>query len=106
MPVVKQLDRAKQQALEQTGDALLKQVKNTQVMPFDTGNLQNENTFEDCAQSWNGTVKIVSSTPMQGGCIFIPSIISAVRKTLPPAVNGSHRGLRAVLGRIFAVGHL
>lgn len=39
MPVVKQLDRAKQQALEQTGDALLKQVKNTQVMPFDTGNL-------------------------------------------------------------------
>ena len=63
MPVVKQLDKAKQQALEQTGDALLKQVKNTQVMPFDTGNLQNENTFEDCAQSWNGTVKIVSSTP-------------------------------------------
>lgn len=63
MPVVKQLDRAKQQALEQTGDALLKQVKNTQVMPFDTGNLQNENTFEDCVQSWNGTVKIVSSTP-------------------------------------------
>ena len=63
MPVVKQLDKAKQQALEQTGDALLTQVKNTQVMPFDTGNLQNENTFEDCAQSWNGTVKIVSSTP-------------------------------------------
>ena len=86
MPVVKQLDRAKQQALEQTGDALLTQVKNTQVMPFDTGNLQNENTFEDC--------------------IFIPSIISVVRKTLPPAVNGSHRGLRAVHGRIFAVGHL
>ncbi len=103
MPVVKQLDRAKQQALEQTGDALLKQVKNTQVMPFDTGNLQNENTFEDCVQSWNGTVQALR---MQGGCIFIPSIISAVRKTLPPAVNGSHRGLRAVHGRIFAVGHL
>lgn len=106
MPVVKQLDRAKQQALEQTGDALLKQVKNTQVMPFDTGNLQNENTFEDCAQSWNGTVKIVSSTPYARRLYFIPSIISAVRKTLPPAVNGSHRGLRAVHGRIFAVGHL
>ena len=42
----------------------------------------------------------------QGGCIFIPSIISAVRKTLPPAVNGSLRGLRVVHGRIFAVGHL
>ena len=72
MPVVKQLDRAKQQALEQTGDALLKQVKNTQVMPFDTGNLQNENTFEDCAQSWNGTVKIVSSTPYARRLYFHP----------------------------------
>lgn len=72
MPVVKQLDRAKQQALEQTGDALLKQVKNTQVMPFDTGNLQNENTFEDCVQSWNGTVKIVSSTPYARRLYFHP----------------------------------
>lgn len=72
MPVVKQLDKAKQQALEQTGDALLKQVKNTQVMPFDTGNLQNENTFEDCAQSWNGTVKIVSSTPYARRLYFHP----------------------------------
>jgi hypothetical protein len=72
MSVVKQLDKAKQQALEQTGDALLKQVKNTQVMPFDTGNLQNENTFENCAQSWNGTVKIVSSTPYARRLYFHP----------------------------------
>lgn len=72
IPVVKQLDKAKQQALEQTGDALLTQVKNTQVMPFDTGNLQNENTFEDCAQSWSGTVKIVSSTPYARRLYFHP----------------------------------
>lgn len=63
IPVVKQLDRAKQQALEQTGDALLTQVKNTQVMPFDTSILQNDSTAVDYSQSANGVVKIVSSTP-------------------------------------------
>ena len=44
MPVVKQLDRAKQQALEQTGDALLTRVKNKQVMPFDTSIHQDDST--------------------------------------------------------------
>ena len=47
MPVVKQLDRAKQQALEQTGDALLTRVKNKQVMPFDTSILQDDSTAVD-----------------------------------------------------------
>ena len=98
MPVVKQLDRAKQQALEQTGDALLKQVKNTQVMPFDTGNLQNENTFEDCVQSWNGTVKIVSSTPYARRLYFHPEynssrkeIIAAGGKWFSPWLEGGTR---------------
>lgn len=98
MPVVKQLDRAKQQALEQTGDALLKQVKNTQVMPFDTGNLQNENTFEDCAQSWNGTVKIVSSTPYARRLYFHPEYnfsreenIDAGGKWFSPWLEGGTR---------------
>ena len=93
MPVVKQLDKAKQQTLEQTGDALLKQVKNTQVMSI-------------TLRSGTARLKLCQALRMQGGCIFIPSIISAVRKTLPQAVNGLHRGLRAVHGRIFAVGHL
>lgn len=98
MPVVKQLDRAKQQALEQTGDALLTQVKNTQVMPFDTGNLQNESTFEDCAQSWNGTVKIVSSTPYARRLYFHPEYnfsreenIAAGGKWFAPWLEGGTR---------------
>lgn len=98
MPVVKQLDKAKQQALEQTGDALLTQVKNTQVMPFDTGNLQNENTFEDCAQSWNGTVKIVSSTPYARRLYFHPEYnfsrkenIAAGGKWFSPLLEGGTR---------------
>lgn len=98
MPVVKQLDRAKQQALEQTGDALLKQVKNTQVMPFDTGNLQNENTFVDYAQIRKGTLKIVSSTPYARRLYFHPEYnfsrkenIAAGGKWFSPWLEGGTR---------------
>lgn len=98
MPVVKQLDKAKQQALEQTGDALLTQVKNTQVMPFDTGNLQNENTFVDYAQSRNGVVKIVSSTPYARRLYFHPEYnfsreenIAAGGKWFSPWLEGGTR---------------
>lgn len=98
MPVVKQLDKAKQQALEQTGDALLTQVKNTQVMPFDTGNLQNENTFVDYAQIRNGTVKIVSSTPYARRLYFHPEYnfsrkenIAAGGKWFSPWLEGGTR---------------
>jgi hypothetical protein len=72
MPVVKQLDKAKQQALEQKGDALLTQVKNTQVMPFDTSILQNDSTSVDYSQSAKGVVKIVSDTPYARRLYFHP----------------------------------
>lgn len=98
IPVVKQLDKAKQQALEQTGDALLTQVKNTQVMPFDTDNLQNENTFVDYAQSRNGVVKIVSSTPYARRLYFHPEYnfsrkenIAAGGKWFSPWLEGGTR---------------
>lgn len=98
MPVVKQLDKAKQQALEQTGDALLKQVKNTQVMPFDTGNLQNDITAVDYSQSANGVVKIVSSTPYARRLYFHPEYnfsrkenIAAGGKWFSPWLEGGTR---------------
>ena len=72
MPAVKQLERAKQQALEQTGDALLTEVKNAQVMPFDTSILQNDSTSVDYSQSANGVVKIVSDTSYARRLYFHP----------------------------------
>jgi hypothetical protein len=72
MPVVKQLDKAKQQALEQTGDALLTRVKNKQVMPFDTSILQDDSTAVDYSQSAKGIVKIVSDTPYARRLYFHP----------------------------------
>lgn len=63
LPVLKQLDTAQQTALRKTTDELLTQIKNSQVIPFDTGNLQNESTFADYANLAEGETKIVSSTP-------------------------------------------
>ena len=72
MARINELSLAAVRALEQTAEELDTEVVQAQVMPFDTGNLQNENTFEDCAQSWNGTVKIVSSTPYARRLYFHP----------------------------------
>lgn len=98
MPVVKQLDKAKQQALEQTGDALLTEVKNAQVMPFDTSILQNDSTAVDYSQSANGVVKIVSDTPYARRLYFHPEYnfsreenIAAGGKWLTPWLDGGTR---------------
>lgn len=60
---IRQLNQAAVAALEQTAEALHEEVQQAQVMPFDTGNLQNESTFVDYSQSNNGKVSLVSSTP-------------------------------------------
>lgn len=60
---IKQLNQAAVTALEQTGEALHTEVVQAQVMPRDTGTLQNESTFVDTSKSNQGKVSIVSSTP-------------------------------------------
>lgn len=61
-PRIKNLTQAAVTALEMTSEALLKEVKNSEIIPFDTGNLQ-DNTFVDSSQSESGRVQMVSSTP-------------------------------------------
>ena len=50
-------------SLAQTADAVLTDLRDSQTMPFDTGNLQNDSTFLDDSQKVQGRVSIVSSTP-------------------------------------------
>lgn len=69
---IKQLSKNAQKALEQTGDALLTEEKNSEVMPFETGNLQNENTFVDYSNSSKGVVSIISDTPYARRLYFHP----------------------------------
>lgn len=60
---IRQLTRAQVTALEQTAEALHTEVVQAQVVPRDTGNLQNESTFVDYSESSQGRVSLVSSTP-------------------------------------------
>lgn len=98
LPLLKQLDKAQQTALRKTTDALLRQIKNSQVMPFDTGNLQNESTFADYANLAEGETKIVSSTPYARRLYFHPEYnfsreenIPAGGKWLAPWIKGGAR---------------
>ena len=70
MSVLNMLDNAQRQAFEQTADATLTELMDRQVMPFDTGNLQNDSTFVDSTQS--DKVSIVSSTPYARRLYFHP----------------------------------
>lgn len=63
VPKIKQLDSASTKALEQTLSALHTEVVEAQVMPFDTGNMQNDSTFEDYYKSKEGKVSLITSTP-------------------------------------------
>lgn len=60
---IRTLTEAHAVAVSQTASQMLSEVRNEQVIPFDTGNLQNESSFVDDSQAWEGLVKIVHDTP-------------------------------------------
>lgn len=64
------LDELQYDILAETADATLTELRDRQVMPFDTGNLQNDSTFVDDSQ--RDTVSIVSSTPYARRLYFHP----------------------------------
>lgn len=69
---IKELNDIAIRALEMTGDYVLDEVVKAQVMPFDTGTMQNESTFVDKSKSSSGTVSIVTSTPYGRRLYFHP----------------------------------
>ncbi len=70
MSVLNILDNAQYEALAQTGDATLTELRDRRVMPFDTGNLQNDSTSVDTSQK--DKVSIVSTTPYARRLYFHP----------------------------------
>ena len=60
---LKELTKQQYVSLAQTADAVLTDLRDSQTMPFDTGNLQNDSTFLDDSQKEKGRVSIVSATP-------------------------------------------
>ena len=63
MPRIRQLTEAAITALEMTAEALHTEVIQAQIMPFDTGHLEEDATFVDYSQSDRGKVTIVNATP-------------------------------------------
>ena len=68
--VLNMLDGAQFEALAQTADATLTELRDRQVMPFDTGNLQNDSTSVDDSQKT--TVSIVTTAPQARRLYFHP----------------------------------
>lgn len=64
------LDNAQLEALAMTGDATLTELRDRQVMPFDTGNMQNDSTFLDDSQK--GKVSIITTAPQARRLYFHP----------------------------------
>ena len=60
---VRQVEQAVATALEQTAQAVITDVVDEQVMPMDTGTLQNSSTFVETSESSTGVVAIVSDAP-------------------------------------------
>ena len=62
-PRIKQLTQAAVTALEMTAEALHTEVVQAQVMPFDSGHLEEDASFVDYSESKHGRARLVSSTP-------------------------------------------
>ena len=69
---IRKLTDAQKLSLVQTADAILTDVRDEQLMPFNTGNLQNDSTFVDDSQKDSGKASIVSSTPYARRLYFHP----------------------------------
>lgn len=72
LPRLRALDSAAVTALEQTAEAVHTDLVQSQTMPFDHGNLQNESTFVDCSESQRDRVTLVHSTPYARRLYFHP----------------------------------
>lgn len=62
-PKVKQLTDAVTEALVLTAESIHTDLMQSQTMPFDKGNLQNDSTFVDDSKAKSGTVLLISDTP-------------------------------------------
>ena len=69
---LKELTKQQYISLAQTADAVLTDIRDEQLMPFDTGNLQNDSTSVDDSQQVQGRVSVVSTAPQARRLYFHP----------------------------------
>lgn len=85
-------------SLAQTADAVLTDIRDEQLMPFDNGNLQNDSTSVDDSQRVQGRVSVVSTTPYARRLYFHPEYdfrrnnnARAGGKWFEPYISGSKK---------------
>jgi len=72
MRQINRLSEAEKDSLRKTAEALRTRVVQAQVVPFRTGNLQNESAFVDYSDLKKGQVRICHSTPYARRLYFHP----------------------------------
>lgn len=70
--MIKKISQAQVRALEQTAEALHTEIVQAQVMPRDTGTLQNEKTFVYNSDAQRGISRIISEGPYARRLYFHP----------------------------------
>lgn len=106
MAKIHKLTRASVTALERTAEALHTEVVQAQVMPFETGHLQEDATFVDYSESSQGKVSLVTSTPYARRLYYHPEYkFSRQMRIHLPEGNGMNHGCRAVSARILPKRH-
>lgn len=84
--VLKRISKAQITALEQTAEAVKTDVIAENVIPFDTGTMQNESTSIDTSKSHQGKVAISTNTPYARRLYFHPEY--RFRKDKNPNARG------------------
>lgn len=99
---VRQVEQAVATALEQTAQAVITDVVDEQVMPMDTGTLQNGSTFVETSESSTGVVGIISDTPYARRLYYHPEYNfrtsenkNAGGKWLQPWIDGDKKDFAA-----------
>lgn len=105
MAKIHKLTQASVTALERTAEALHTEVVQAQVMPFETGHLQEDATFVDYSESSQGKVSLVTSTPYARRLYYHPEYNFQTDENPFAGGNGTSRGCRAVSARILPKRH-
>ena len=92
---VRQVEQAVETALEQTAQAVITDVVDEQVMPMDTGTLQNSSTFVETSESSTGVVGIISDTPYARRLYYHPEYSFRTSENKTPVASGFSRGSTA-----------
>lgn len=69
---LKQFEDEAMECLILTAEALKDNLVVSQTMPFDTGNMQNQQTFVDSSEAKSGKVSVVTDTPYARRLYFHP----------------------------------